>query len=117
MSTSASPEIAPSENDDSIVQNSEVYAEQNPTVKSNVITIQIFEEAFLTDYLNSKYENKEKIKLWDELMRNFFPEKNEIISYKKLNSQFQIDKYYIDKMFDSESEIKKLKDFFKNYNQ
>lgn len=117
MSTSASPEIAPSENDDSIVQNSEVYAEQNPTVKSNVITIQIFEEAFLTDYLNSKYENKEKIKLWDELMRNFFPEKNEIISYKKLNSQFQIDKYSIDKMFDSESEIKKLKEFFNNYNQ
>ena len=117
MSTSASPEIAPSENDDSIVQNSEVYAEQNPTVKSNVITIQIFEEAFLTDYLNSKYENKEKIELWTKFMEKIFPDKTELISFGKLENQFKYEPFSRKAMFDSESEIKKLKDFFKNYNQ
>ena len=117
MSTYASPEIAPSENDDSIVQNSEVDAEQNPTVKSNVITIQIFEDTFLTDFLSSKYENKEKIELWTKFMEKIFPYKTEVISFRKLENQFKYEPFSRNAMFDSELEIKKLKDFFKNYNQ
>jgi hypothetical protein len=117
MSNSASPEIAPSETDDLVVQNSEDDGEQNPTVKSNVITIQIFEEVFLTDYLNSKYENKEKIELWTKFMEKIFPDKTELISFGKLENQFKYEPFSRKAMFDSESEIKKLKEFFKNYNQ
>jgi hypothetical protein len=117
MSNSASPEIAPSETDDLVVQNSEDDGEQNPTVKSNVITIQIFEEVFLTDYLNSKYENMEKIELWTKFMEKIFPDKTELISFGKLENQFKYEPFSRKAMFDSESEIKKLKEFFKNYNQ
>ncbi len=117
MSNSALSEITPSETDDLVVQNSEDDGEQNPTVKSNVITIQIFEEAFLTDYLNSKYENKEKIELWTKFMEKIFPDKTELISFGKLENQFKYEPFSRKAMFDSESEIKKLKDFFKNYNQ
>ena len=59
--------------------------------------------------------NKIKYDLWLELMNNFFPEKNEIISVKKIMNQFKIKKYSQKNMFDSESEIKKFKDFFKTY--
>ena len=115
--SSDSPDIVTDQMGKPEEQSTEVNDIQNSSKGNRVITVQVFEELFLTEFLNSKYENKEKIELWLGLMRNFFPEKNEIISYKKLNSQFQIDKYSIDKMFDSESEIKKLKEFFKNYNQ
>jgi hypothetical protein len=117
MDSSGYLEIAPSETNDLIVQNSEDDTEQNPTVKSNVITIQFFEEVFLTDYLNSKYENKEMIELWTKFMEQKFPDKTEVISFSKLESQFKYKPFSRKAMFDSESEIKKLIKFFKNYNQ
>ena len=72
---------------------------------------------FLTDYLNSKYENKEKIELWTKFMEKIFPDKTELISFGKLENQFKYEPFSRKAMFDSESEIKKLKEFFKNYNQ
>jgi hypothetical protein len=118
MDTSDSPEKAPLETNDSIVQNTEDFDDQNPIVKSNLITVEIFENEFLEKFLLEAYSvNKSKCDLWLELMKNFFPDKNEIISVKKLMYQFKIKKYSKNNMFDSKDEINLLNDFFKNYNQ
>ena len=50
-------------------------------------------------------------------MEKIFPDKTEVISFRKLENQFKYEPFSRNAMFDSELEIKKLKDFFKNYNQ
>jgi hypothetical protein len=50
-------------------------------------------------------------------MEKTFPDKTEMISFGKLENQFKYEPFSRKAMFDSESEIKKLKEFFKNYNQ
>jgi hypothetical protein len=118
IDTSDSPKEAPLETNVSRVQNTEDVDDQNPLVKSNLITVQIFENEFLEKFLLEAYSvNKRKCDLWLELMKNFFPDKNEIISVKKLMNQFKIKKFSQNNMFDSKDEINLLHDFFKNHNQ
>jgi hypothetical protein len=116
MDTSGSPEIIFSETDDSIVQNLEIIIEQSKDEESTTLTVEIF-EPFLLEFLKSSYQNKEKVILWNDLMSTYFSEPRMEITFDMIMAQTKLTRFYKELMFDSESEIELLENFFKNYNQ
>jgi hypothetical protein len=108
-------EITNSDNENSKNQNLEVNKE--PKEKSNLMTVGIFVDLFLTDFKFKSIDNKIKIKLWEDLMSRFFNEPSMEITFDKLMAQTKFKPFLKESMFDSESEIKILEDFFKKYNQ
>jgi len=88
---------------------------QNSPNKRKSITVQVFEDHFLENFLSRDYnENKLKRELWAEFMDNLFPNKSEGISLRKLKTLFT-KKYPEDKLFNSKSEFDELKSFFDNF--
>ena len=113
---SGSPEITFSETDDSIVQNSEIIIEKSKDEESTTLTVEIF-EPFLLEFLKSSYQNKEKVKLWNDLMSTYFNEPSMEITFDMIIAQTKLKPFFKDSMFESESEILEFREFFKNYNQ
>jgi hypothetical protein len=74
-------------------------------------------DLFLTDFIFKSNDNKSKIKLWKDLMSTYFNEPSMEITFDKLMAQTKLKPFLKESMFDSESEIKTLEDFFKKYNQ
>jgi hypothetical protein len=116
IDTSGSPEITFSETDDSIVQNSEIIIEQSKDEESTTLTVEIF-EPFLLEFLKSSYQNKEKVKLWNDLMSKYFNEPSMEITFDMIMAQTKLKPFFKESMFESDLEIKKIEEFFKNHNQ
>lgn len=114
--TSGSPDIISSETDDPIFHNSEDYSEQNPIEKSNLITVGIFVDMFLSSFLEQFNTNKIKYKLWTDFMSEYFNESDMEISLDSLMAQMKYKPYLKESMIDSGTETNNLEEFFKNYN-
>ena len=102
--------------EDSKNQNVEINPDQSNGQKINSLTVEIF-ESFLLEFLKSSRQNKEKVKLWTDLMSTYFKEPSMEITLDILMAQMKYKPYAKDLMFESESEIELIENFFKTYNQ
>lgn len=107
--TSSSLETIPLDNENSENRNSEINIEKESSDESREITVQIFEDEFL---MKNFKENQEKLKIWADFIDRVFPDKNEIISFKKLKSKFKIKPYSNEQVLGSPGEIEKIEFFF-----
>jgi hypothetical protein len=102
--------------EDSKSQNLEINPNQSNDEKITSLTVEIF-ESFLLEFLKSSLQNKEKVKLWTDLMSTYFKEPSMEITLDILMAQMKYKPYSKDLMFESESEIELIENFFKTYNQ
>ena len=98
--------------EDSKSQNIEINPDQSNYEKITSITVEIF-KPFLLEFLKSSYQNKEKVKLWNDLMSTYFNEPSMEITFDMIMAQTKLKPFFKESMFESDLEIKKIEEFFK----
>jgi hypothetical protein len=103
--------------EDSKSQNTAVDTEEIQLEKSREIRVGVFVELFLTDFILNSKNNESKIKLWEDFMNSYFNDLDMEITFDMIMAQTKLKPFLKKSMFESESEIELIENFFKNYNK